>query len=173
MDFTRVSGRSGLNLFWLVSVLLVFLLAGFFAYFFIASQQYNHTNLDKLQASIQLHINRRLQYEVNDAIHFIDARYNSAEQVIMAQSQKEVLQALEVMNSFYQQNRRRLSDVALKKQLLEVLRGVRFLMAVVTCLLVIRPAMRYWCQNSLTWKAPQCWIFRMIRASTSSDVSSK
>ncbi|RTE67472.1 diguanylate cyclase [Amphritea opalescens] len=126
MDFTKMPSRSGLNLFWLISVLLVFLLAGFFTYFFIANQQYNHTHLDKLQASIQKHINRRLQYEVNDATHFANARYNSAEQVIMTSSQNEVSQALDVMNRFYQQNRRRMSDDELKTQLLELLRGIRF-----------------------------------------------
>ncbi|MBU2965446.1 cache domain-containing protein [Amphritea sp. 2_MG-2023] len=126
MDFTKIPSKLGLSFFWLISVLLVFLLAGFFTYFFIANQQYNHTNLDKLQASIQQHINRRLQYEVNDAIHFANARYHSAEQVIMTSSQHEVTQALDVMNRFYEQNRRRMSDVELKRQLLELLRGVRF-----------------------------------------------
>ncbi|MDO6562055.1 cache domain-containing protein [Amphritea sp. 1_MG-2023] len=126
MDFTKVSGRSGFNVFWLISVSMVFLLAGLFAYFFMASQQYNHLHLDKLQASIQLHINRRLQNEVNDAIHFIDARYHSAERMIMAESQNEVSQAITLMNRFYAQNRHTMSDVELKRQLIELLRGMRF-----------------------------------------------
>ncbi|UTW04690.1 cache domain-containing protein [Amphritea atlantica] len=118
--------NSGLYPFWLVSAILISLLAVLFGYLFLAGQQYVNANLEKLQDSLQLNISRRLQSEVADAAHFINARYHNAEQVIMTRSQSEVLQAIEIMNSLYQQNHGKMPEAELKTMLLEALRGVRF-----------------------------------------------
>lgn len=126
MDFTSKLRNSGLYPFWLISAALVFLLAGVFAYFFIASQQYSNANLQNLQTSIELNINRRLQSEVVNAAQFIGARYQGAEQVIMASSQREVLAAVEVMNNLYQQYHNEMPEAQLKRLLLDTLRGIRF-----------------------------------------------
>lgn len=109
-----------------MTAVLVSLLAGVFAYFCITSQHYTNTHFENLQASIELNINRRLQSEVVDAAHFIDARYHGAEQVIMTRSQHEVLEAVEVMNSLYQQYHNKMPEAQLKTLLLNALRGVRF-----------------------------------------------
>lgn len=126
MDFMRKMRNKGLYPFWLVSAILVSLLTVLFGYLFIASQQYFNGNLEKLHDSLQLNINRRLQSEVADAAQFINARYHNAEQVIMTRSQSEVMQAIEIMNSLYQQNQGKMPEAELKTMLLEALRGVRF-----------------------------------------------
>ncbi len=126
MDFTKKIRRAGLYQFWLMFAVFVSVLVSLFGYFFIAGQQDANRHLEDLQESLQLNLNRRLQREVDDAYQFINARYKSAEQVIMTRSQNEVIQAIEVMNSLYQQNHGKIPDAELKKLLLETLRGVRF-----------------------------------------------
>ncbi|WP_428037024.1 cache domain-containing protein [Amphritea sp.] len=126
MDFTKKVGNSGLFSFWVLIAISLFLLTGLFGSYIHYTQQAYRTNLEKLQTSFQLQTNRRLQTEVANAVRFIDSRYRRAEQIIMARSQNEVTQALAVMESLYQQNRDRLPEDELKKQLVDALREIRF-----------------------------------------------
>ena len=126
MGFTMKLRQSGLYPFWLISTVLLVLLASVFAYFYMAAQHYTNAHLESLQLSIEMNINHRLKSEVEDAEHYINARYQTAEQVIMTRSQYEVLKAVEMMNALYQQYGNTMSEEELKTLLLEVLRGVRF-----------------------------------------------
>lgn len=117
--------------------LIIFSLAGLLAYFFTVSHQHNEVRLNDLQHSIEMQINRRLQSEVLAASSYAEAKYQRAEQVLMARAQDEVLQALEVLAGIYQQNKDKIPEGQLMHIMLESLRGVRFLMGVDIILLAI------------------------------------
>ncbi|WP_290698603.1 cache domain-containing protein [Amphritea sp.] len=126
MEFTKKIYKSQMRTLWSVMALIVLSLAALLAYFFTISHQHSEARLNTFQQSIEMQISRRLKGEVLAASGYAEAKYQRAEQVLMARAQDEVLQALEVMEGIYQQNKNIISEAQLKQIMLESLRGVRF-----------------------------------------------
>lgn len=126
MEFTKKLYKSHMRTLWLIMALIVLSMTALLAYFFTISHQHSEARLNTFQQSIEMQISQRLQSEVLAASGYAEAKYQRAEQVLMARAQDEVLQALEVMEGIYQQNKNIIPDARLKQIMLESLRSVRF-----------------------------------------------
>lgn len=111
-----------LGLFSIILTLLLSLLA----YFLTSQKQSAEADLHALHNQIYEEQRKRIMTEADKAAEHVMFTYHQAEDVLKAQSQSQVEQAMSIAHSLYERHQTKYSEAQLKSLIVETLRDIRF-----------------------------------------------